>query len=677
MSKEITGLKDVLKGIIESFDFRFTRIKPSEFAEQYRTMTSDVSPIVGKFSYDWTPFWREIIDNLDTLNPNNTIVVMKGAQIGYSTGVIEPGIGWIMKENPGNILFFVGHTDLIKKAMDKVDQMIDSCGIRDLIRSNSQRAKSQKTGDTATEKQFPGGYMMLGSAGNHKAIRQISVKYGFIDDYEAIKGTSKESGATKEMIEQRFAAYAEKRKIFYGSTPELEQTSNIEPAYLLGDQRRYFVPCPCCGEQITFEWEVKNDNGKKIGGIVWKEDGNGVVVEGSVGYQCQECGDFFTDQHKYKMNLAGEWKPTAIPVKKDYVSYHISSLYAPPGMFDWEHYVNQWKEANPKGQDYIESKMQTFNNVVLGKTWRLRGKSIQASKLAMNSGRYDIGTVPNKLSVDDGNGEIFMLTIAVDLGGFTDDCRADYEVVGWCENGSSYSITHGSIGTFIPREGKNKSDRKLWTYNHGYEHSIWPHLSEVINAAYPTDDGRTERILVSGIDTGHFTAQAYEYIDVYKRDETSQSVMYALKGDKLKPFALNSSLKSVKLGRARPDLWMVQVNQVKDRLASLIGLDWDDSVGAEVDQPHGFMNFPTTDGKQYEMKNFFSHFEAEHQVLKKNEKGEAVNVIWEKKNSRSQNHLYDCRVYNMALIDIAIIEFFKGKKDIEPSFDNMAQMMLG
>ena len=44
------------------------------------------------------------------------------------------------------------------------------------------------------------------------------------------------------------------RKIALGSTPTVKGTSRIEKAYEESDQRRYYVPCPHCGEFQVLEW---------------------------------------------------------------------------------------------------------------------------------------------------------------------------------------------------------------------------------------------------------------------------------------------------------------------------------------------------------------------------------------------------------------------------------------
>jgi len=104
-------------------------ILPSIWTEQNRHMDSSVSRYKGRFSYNITPYSREIVDTLSPDHPAKIVSVMKGAQIGFSTGVIEPGIGWIISQNPGNILLLTGHSDLSEEAIQKVDHMIDSCGL--------------------------------------------------------------------------------------------------------------------------------------------------------------------------------------------------------------------------------------------------------------------------------------------------------------------------------------------------------------------------------------------------------------------------------------------------------------------------------------------------------------------------------------------------------------------
>jgi phage terminase large subunit GpA-like protein len=148
----------------------------------------------------------------------------------------------------------------------------------------------------------------------------------------------------------RFNSFKDKMKVCFISTPEIKQTSLIEPAFQMGDQRYYFMPCPKCGAYIKFEWYVKIEGEEKQhAGVVFEKDEHNNLVEGSVGYICPECMNFFTERHKKDMLADGQWKPTGTPSRPDWLSYHISGLYSPPGFFDWTHHARQWLKIFPQG----------------------------------------------------------------------------------------------------------------------------------------------------------------------------------------------------------------------------------------------------------------------------------------------------------------------------------------
>jgi phage terminase large subunit GpA-like protein len=664
--------ENILSNLLESSRFHLSNIKPSDWATQHRVMARGTSPFPGKFSYDHTPYLKEIVDCLDPSHPAKVIAGMKGAQIGFSTGVIESGIGWIISQNPGNVLFLTGHADLSEEAMGKIDHVIDSCGLRPLIRPNVLRTRNMRTGDTNKSKEFPGGSLVSGSANNHKLLRQRSVRYGFIDDFEAVRSSSTESGSTTRMIEQRFAAYADNMKLFYISTPELKQDSNIEPVYQMGDQRRYHIPCPCCGTFIVLNWNVPIEgNDKEMAGITWRLDSANKLIPGSVGYICQECGKFFDDKNKYELNLLGEWRPTAEPSAPGYYSYHLSSLYAPPGMYDWEHYVRQYLEANPTNAPQIERLQQTFVNLCLGETYEAAGEAPRANDLQKNLRKYEIGLIPEKISLQDGNGKIVLITCACDMNGLEDDARLDYEILAWSETGSSYSIDHGSIGTFVPREGakKHKEDRERWTYEHYRPNSVWRVLNEVLEKTYLTDTGRKMKIGITGVDSGHYTQHAYTFID------TTNSNVVGLKGkDADKYIRFDADMASFRYAKERSKLFLVEVNRLKDELAELMKLKWDS--GNDDRQPVGFMNYPQSANGKYLFQNFFSHYEAEHRVIE-SKTGEALSARWIKKSSISQNHFWDVRIYNMVLRDIVVNIVCKELKIKNYGWTDYVDVLLG
>lgn len=666
---------DQISSLFDSADIQLSDILPSDWNEKHRIMTPDVSPRPGKFSYDYTPYLRKVIDCLATTNPARIIAIEKAAQIGFSTGVIEGGIGWIISECPGNILFLTGHSDLSEEAITgKIDNMIDNTGIRHLIRASAQRARSTRSGDTNKAKEFPNGSLVAGSASNHKLLRQRSCRFGFVDDFEAAKNKSGESGSTRKMIEKRFAAYATTKKIFYISTPELLETSNIHPVYLLGDQQKYHIPCPCCDELIRLEWKIPMEHDSELmAGMNWTMV-DGKLDPSSVGYVCYKCGGFFDDSNKTEFlkekghGGKAEWIATATPISEEYVSFHVSALYAPVGMDGWAHHVADYIEAHPEGEDADSAAEQAFENLVLGNPYSSKGKVLKANQMQSNTRGYQHSIVPEATSISDGNGRIVLLTIAIDLNGKIEDARIDYEVVGWAASGASYSITHGSIGTFVPRE-KDFVDREKFTYHHGRKNSVWPIVDSLFERTWKKDNGGEMRILIGGVDApGHFAEQAYKYVD------NSNHMVVALKGkdteDKVTRMGIDTKVYKPSIGKA--GLYLLEVNLIKDQLSTFMNLKR--SPDPSEPQPVGFMNFPEPSDGLYTYAGFFSQFESEERVVDIDTKGIIKGMKWQKRNSAVQNHFWDCRVYGMALREILVGMFAKELKLKEFSWRDYVEL---
>lgn len=120
------------------------------------------------------------------------------------------------------------------------------------------------------------------------------------------------------------------------STPTLS-TMGIWDYFLKGDQRRYFVPCPCCAKKIVLAWSKQFSVFQYRGDeayIKWddaarKDDGSwdlDMVVK-TAHMVCPHCAGKIMDRHKPAMNRGGSWIPTA-KGSPGYVSWHLPSLYS-------------------------------------------------------------------------------------------------------------------------------------------------------------------------------------------------------------------------------------------------------------------------------------------------------------------------------------------------------------
>lgn len=669
------SLDTQLKELIDFSVHRLSAISPSEWAEKNMSITTGNFP--GRLSYSRTPYSREIIDCLSPYHPATEVVLMGGAQWGKTKSVIEPAIAFYISEHPCEMGYLTGHSDLSEESMNKLDSALDNSGLRPLIKHYGLRKRNTRSGDTTKSKEFPGGNLISGSATNHKLLRQRTWKFIVVDDVEAAKGTSKESGSTVELIRNRAKSFGNKKKIFWCSTPEIKTTSIIEPLFKSGDQRRFHIPCQRCGVFIPIFWSVDIEGSTEKAGMHWRLDDAGKLIPGSTEYICQVCGHGFNDRNKFQFNLDGHWQPTATPEDERIVSFHLSSLYATPGMDNWEHHVRAYLAANPPGQPQKAHLMKTFANLTLGECFEDTGEAPKGNKIQQNQGRYEIGIVPERLSVSDGNGKIVLITCGADLNGLLEDGRLDYEVVGWAENGSSYSIIHGSIGTFVPailkRKGDELIDREKWTYEENKPLCIWDEFLKVLKLQFKVDvpygaPQRNMSIMLTALDTGNtYKSHVYTFIDT----ANNQGVwVEGVKGAANDNYSwLLKDVKVIKDGRERDRLHILEVGYIKDELASNMQLNWN----SNQSQPSDFMNFPTVgDGPPewerilshstkglYGWNGFFAHYESEKRVFVANDKETDVKAKWVKVATNSQNHFWDCRVYNKAIKEIFIIMLAK------------------
>lgn len=650
-----------VENLLSLSDRKLNNLTPAQWAEQNVFLTKELSSQQGYFSYDQTPYTRELVNLWHSDSQVRKIAIMKAAQTGGTSGAILNGIAWMIANDPSNAMLLVGSHSLIKSTAADLDATIDAAQLRSYIRPNAKRAKNNKSGDTDTMKEYEGGSLILGLS-NPDSLRQVSIRYMMVDDYDAMKGKTEKDGDLETIIDQRSNAFANTKKAFLMSTPTIKGESNIETVYEKGDKRKYHIPCPCCKKHIPIEWEVQAEyDSKEMAGITWECREDGTLIESSVGYTCQKCGGFFDDRNKMDLIQAGEWIPTAKAKTPNYRSYHLNALVAPIFMASWQTYVYQYLDAiNSEGAKRI-AKLKTFYNLVLGLPYEVENTTVSATKLQENIRPYDVGVIPERLSIADGNGKIVLVTCGVDLGGKEDDAKVDYEVVAYAENGQTYSITHGTIGSFIYSDPhpEKRTDKK--TYKNGLPNSVWLDLKEVLNTRFENDNtGKQMPITLMGIDTGFMTDYAYNFMKQNKR-------AIGLKGsdDAEKFSSISNMLKTFKTSDKK-NLYLVQSNYTKDLIASHMALEW--SQGSKEVQPFGFMNYPTPSNGLYLHKGFFSHYESEKKQIKNH------TYRWVKKSKKAQNHFWDCRIYAEVTKDVFLKLVFDSVKLKNGSWEDYVRM---
>lgn len=651
----LENIKEIQHSI---YNFNPIKLEPSDWVEKTVFLTSAESRYAGFFSYDRSPYSKEIIDNLSPFSDVEMMAIMKCVQSGFTAGVVVNIIAYIMSQNPCQVIFVSGSDQLVRDTIrDRLDPVIQNSGnLKELIRPNSIKRANHRTGDTDIKKEFAGGALTCLTYKPSK-LRQYSAKVILADEFDDAPRTNILEGSIRMLLQGRTVSFGNSKKLAYISSPTTKGLSNIEEVYEMGDKRQWNWICPSCNDFIPILWRVERENGT-FGGVKWQLDENDKLIESSVHYECQKCCGKIEYRQKTILNMSGKWIPTVVPLRPQYRSYSFNALCIPSGFDDWVTLVNEWMLACPKNEPIDIGLLKTFTNTRLGELWEDRGITPKATSLMTNVGLYDIGKVPDKTCEIDGNGKIALISLCCDLGGIMDmvngieDVRLDWEIVAHTSNGQTYSINHGSIGTFKRSRWRNKkdrdkeSDRDKFTFNHGLPNSVWDKFKEIMYDSLEGESGLYYDIDITLVDTGHFTKLAYNFITSIKDRR-----IFGIKGDTIeKPRATDKNSPIISHSRENKGLlYILDVNLLKEQVASNMAL----ISGTDGTQPSGFMNFPQPSEGKYTLNGFFSHYEAETRIpIVKN--GVEVGFGWKKK--REDNHFWDCRVYGEASKEVFIAD---------------------
>ena len=423
----------MLEQIDDLSDERLT-LKVSEMAENERFLPKG-TPFPGQWENSRTPYLIEPMDSMSEQSPVEVDVWLKAHQLGF-TAAVENGILYIIRHAPGPILYTTATSDLGKEwSENRFDPMIQQCGLENLIFSQSGRKANKKTGDKTLLKEFPGGRIRIAGYGSTGAFRSSSYRYFFGDEIDEASADLKKQGSALEQAEARTSAFKSKRKIILFSTPVEKDLSNVYKAYLLGDQRKYFVPCPHCG--FMQELEFKH--------LKYDRDKDGLLDVESVRYECQKCEEPFFNYHKAEMYSSGrcEWRPTKKAKRQNYISRQISCLYSPPGMITWADIVQKFLDAVESGDP---GKMKTFETLYLGWPYQEVGEKPEFVKVIAHRSNYASKTVPEP---------VLFLTLGADVQGD----RIELEIVGHGRKYKTWSIDYIVIpGDTETASGKAWSD---------------------------------------------------------------------------------------------------------------------------------------------------------------------------------------------------------------------------
>ena len=507
----------------------------AEWADTYRTLSQRASAEPGPWRTDRTPYLKEIMECLSPSSLTETVVLMKGAQVG-GTECGNNWIGYVIHQAPGPMLSVQPTVEMAKRnSKQRIDTLIEES---EVLRELVSDPRSRDSSNTMLAKEFPGGILVMTGANSAVGLRSMAARYLFCDEVDAYPGDVDGEGDPVNLALARTRTFA-RRKIFMVSTPKITGRSRIESAFAESDQRHYWVPCPHCSAFQTL----------KFAQVRWPKNEPEKAV-----YVCKLCHRDIENHQKHWMLPRGEWRK-ASPGMGKAAGFHLSSLYSPVGWFSWADAAEMFVEAqkNP-------ALLQVFVNTVLGETWSLQGDAPEWQRLYERREDYTIGTVPK--------GGLF-LTAGIDI----QRDRIEAEVVAWGRGKESWSVDYRVL------EGQTTEER------------VWTKLTQMLETHYRSEHGITLPIVKFAIDSGFATPAVYAWA---RRFGGERAIV--IKGDSRSP-SLVGQASPVEVGpqgiplKGGVRIWPVNSSMIKEELYRWLGLDRPTDESG-LPHPSGYCHFP-------------------------------------------------------------------------------------
>ena len=426
----------------------------SQWADEYRRLSSEAAAEPGRWRTSRAPYQREIMDAVCDVRVQK-VVIMSAAQIGKTDALILNPIGYYMHYDPSPIMV-MQPTIALSEAFSK-DRLTPMLRDTPVLRGKVSE-KTRNSGNTILHKVFPGGHITMVGANSPAGLRSRPIRILLADEIDAYPATAGNEGDPLILAGKRLANFWNKKEVCV-STPTDAQTSRIAVEYENSTQEEWNVPCPMCG---------------KLTPLVWA---NVIFTDmDDIGYACPACGVVSSETDWKEQYKNGKF--IAKYPERKVRGFHLNALAST--FVEWREIVEKFITANEEKKKGNIELLKAWTNTEMGETWDEEGEKIETDDLYKRRERYNC-EVPE---------EVLVLTAGVDV----QDDRFEIEVVGWGAEKESWGIRYQVI----------RGDLKL--------KPVWDELDAFLSQTFTTSDGRRLKIICTCVDSGgHFTTQVYRF----------------------------------------------------------------------------------------------------------------------------------------------------------------------
>ena len=517
------------------------------------------------------------------------VVGVFGSQLG-KTEAMNNVLGFFMVRDPCPILF-VQPTLSLASSWSKlrlVPMIRDTPALRDAMGDPSAKT----TGQEILEKSYPGGQLAVTGANSPGGLAGRPRRLILADEIDRFPLSAGSEGSPIDLAKKRTSTFWN-RKHGWISSPGTAGESQIWPLWESSDQRRFWVPCPDCGQSQTLKWA----------GVRWEEGAAADSLALNARYGCEECGSEWDDASRMEAVAGGEWRKGR--ETGGTAGFHLNALYSP--WMDLEDLVREWLEA----QGHPES-LKVFVNTRLAELWEEAVSDVDIDELLRRREPYGP-------EVPEG---VLCISCGVDI----QDDRVELEIVGWGRRGESWSldyrVLYGDPEALLDFDVRDPDADKR--------------LDDELSRVFDREGGGRMRISATCIDSGgHHTQSVYRYCKAREKRR-----VYAIKGKSGEgvPLWPVRSRRSSRKGVGRVGVHIIGVDTGKSQLFHRLAVK-------EPGKP-GFCHFPDRPDV-YDIE-FFTQLTGEAPAPAKYVRGRRMSRLWKQIHPRVE--ALDCRNYASAAL---------------------------
>ncbi|HCO4107483.1 TPA: phage terminase large subunit family protein, partial [Escherichia coli] len=369
------------------------------------------------------------------------------------------------------------------------------------------------------------------------------------------------------------------------SPHEAPPTTGILSLYNRGDRRRWYWPCPHCGEYF-----------QPCGDVVagFRDIADPVLASEAAYIQCPSCSGRIMPEQKRELNGRGVWLRDGESINADGSRYgdprrsRIASFWMEGPAAAYQTLSQLVYKLLTAEQEYETTGSEETLKTVINTDWGLPylpRASMEQRKSELLEQRAE--PVPSR-SVPDGV-NFLVATVDVQAGRHR---RFVVQVTGYGSRGERWIIDRYNITQSL-RGGSDGESQRIDPASYPEDWDVL--LTDVFHKSWPlaSDPSQQMRLMAMAVDSGGedgVTDNAYKFWRRCRRDGLGKRI-YLFKGDSIRRAKLISRTFPDNTGRtgrraqAAGDvpLWLLQTDALKDRVNNAL---WRDSPGP------GYVHFP-------------------------------------------------------------------------------------